>query len=77
MYTLGDKQIPGEEVEFEPEREVFNVYICQDGTKLRFKAVVTQVVRLDAWKPDGEPVYLVNSAQVVSADVPDSLKRKE
>ena len=33
MYPLGDQQVPGEEVEFEVERENFNTYILHDGTK--------------------------------------------
>ena len=76
MFNLGNQQVPGEEIEFETEREAFNSYILHDGTKLKFKSVVTQVVRLDVFKPDGEPVYLVNSAPVVAAEVPDNLKRK-
>ena len=78
MYNLGNQQVPGEEIEFEPERgRGFNTYILQDGTKLKFKSVVTQVVRLDVYKPDGEPIYLVNSAPVVAAEVPDSLKKTQ
>jgi hypothetical protein len=33
-------------------------------------------VRLDAYKPDGEPIYLVNASNVLAADVPEQLKRK-
>jgi hypothetical protein len=76
MFNLGNQQVPGEETEFEIDREAFNTYILHDGTKLKFKSVVTQVVRLDVYKPDGEPVYLVNSAPVVATEVPDSLKKK-
>jgi hypothetical protein len=75
MYNLGGQEFPGEEVEFEPEHEGFNVYILQDGTKLKFKAVVGQIIRLDAYKPDGEPIYLINASNVAIATVPDSLKR--
>jgi hypothetical protein len=76
-YNLGNQQVPGEEIEFETDREAFNVYILHDGTKLKFKSVVTQVIRLDIYKPDGEPVYIVNSAPIVAAEVPESLKKKQ
>lgn len=75
-YKLGDQDVPGEEVEFEVEREGFNTYILGDGTRLKMKAVVNKIVRLDAYKPDGEPLYLINSTNVASADVPDQLKKK-
>ena len=70
------QEIWGEEVEFEVERELFNAYILHDGTKLKMKSVLTDVTRLDAYKADGEPVYLVNSTNIVSAVVPENLKRK-
>lgn len=66
----------GEEVEFETEHEGFNTYILHDGTKLKMKTVVSQVIRLEAYKPDGEPLYLINSTQVVSAIVPDNLRKR-
>ncbi len=74
-YRVGDREIPGEEVEFEVEREGFNTYILADGSKLKMKTVVNKIVRLDAWKPDGEPVYLINSANVATSDVPERLKK--
>jgi len=74
---VGDQDVTGEEVEFETEREGFNTYILHDGTKLKVKTVVTTVIRLDAYKPDREPVYMVQASQVLTADVPDSLKRNE
>ena len=76
MYNLGGQQVPGEEVEFETEHEGFNIYILHDGTRLKFKAVVGQIIRLDAYKPDGEPVYMINASNVAIATVPDALKRQ-
>lgn len=75
-FNLGGEEVFGEEVEFETDKENWNTYILHDGTKIRLKAVVSNVVRLEVYKPDGEPVYLINSSNVVSADVPDSLKKK-
>lgn len=76
MYPFGNQQVAGEEIEFETEKESFNTYILHDGTRLKLKAVVGQIIRLDAYNANGEPLYLVNASNVVVADVPDSLKRK-
>lgn len=70
------ENVTGEEVDFEPEKEGFNVYLLADGTKLRVKNVLSQVIRLDSWGPDGNPLYLLSGGQVVAADVPDQLKRR-
>jgi hypothetical protein len=75
MFNVGGQQQPGEEVEFEVDRESWSTYILHDGTKLKLKSVATQIVRLDAYNPAGEPIYLVNSSLVVATDVPDNLKR--
>ena len=74
--NLQGRDIWGEEIEFETEGEKFNTYILHDGTRLKIKTVVTEVMRLEAHKPDGDPLYLVNSTNIVSAVVPDSLKQK-
>lgn len=66
----------GQEVDFEPqEPEKWNVYMLEDGTKIRLKAVASSVVRLDEYLPNGEPIYIINSTPIVAADVPDNLKK--
>ncbi len=70
------REVWGEEVDFEVENERFNSYILHDGTRLKMKTVVTNVLRLDQYSQDGDPFYLVNSTNIVSAEVPDNLKRK-
>lgn len=77
QFTLPTgQQVWGEEVEFETERENWNTYILHDGTKLKIKSVVSQVIRLEAYKPDGEPLYFVNSSNIAVADVPENLKKR-
>lgn len=76
-YPFGNQEVQGEEVEFETETENFNSYILQDGTKIRFKAVALKFIRLDAYNPQGEPVYMVQSTTALVADVPDRLKRQK
>ena len=75
QYNFNGQQVPGEEIEFETEREGWNTYILHDGTRLKLKSVVSQVVRLEMFKPDGEPIYLVQATNIVNTDVPDNLKQ--
>ena len=77
MYPVNGQQVPGEEVEFQSDgSEAFNTYLLHDGTKLKFKAVVLKIIRLDMFDQNGDPLYLVQATNALSADVPDSLKRK-
>ncbi len=68
----------GEEVEFQPESaEGWNTYALHDGTKLKVKAVLADVVRLDGqYAPNGDPLYTINASLVVTTTAPESLKRK-
>jgi hypothetical protein len=77
-YKVGGQEFTGEEVDFEVEREGWNVYILHDGTTMKMKSVVASIVRLDgAYSPNGDPLYIVNASSVVSTDAPDHLKRKD
>ncbi len=71
------EEVWGEEIEFELERENWNSYILEDGTKLKLKTVLARVFRLEKYKEDGEPVYVINSTNLVAADVPDNLKLQQ
>ena len=74
-YPFQGREIEGTEVVFETEREGFNTYILEDGTKLKFKSVVTKVVRLNDYNPDGNPLYMVQSSNIVAADCPPHLQK--
>jgi hypothetical protein len=74
---LGDKTIEGTLVDFETVREEYNSYKLSDGSTIRMKTVVTNIIRTEEFTPTGEPVYIVNSQNVLVADVPDQLKKQE
>lgn len=69
---LGDEWVDGEELEFEPLRESWNEYRCSDGALVRVKLVVAKITKLDRRTATGEPVYLVNSSNVVGVTAPAS-----
>ncbi|MGH9727833.1 MAG: hypothetical protein ACRD4V_04490 [Candidatus Acidiferrales bacterium] len=76
QFNVGGREIMGEEIEFETERESWNIYVLGDGTKLKLKCVAASIIRLDEYLPNGDPMYLVNASNVVATDVPDQLKKK-
>ena len=74
---IGDKTVEGTLVDFETMREEYNSYKLADGSIIRMKTVVTNIIRTAEFTPTGEPVYIVNSQNVLVADVPDELKRPD
>ena len=71
----GGQLVDGEEVDYDPLAEKWNEYRLSDGTVLRMKLVVTKIVRLDLYNDQGEPIYLVNSNNAISASVPPKLMK--
>ena len=57
----------GEDVDFEEVEERWNIYRLKDGTTLKVKLVLTGVKRLKKHGPDGAPIYVVQSQNVVRA----------
>ncbi len=65
------------EVDFSEEKEFWNEYTLKDGTTLKVKLVLRGVKRLTRYEPDGTPVYVINSMNVVRAvNVPPEIKAK-
>ena len=65
------------EIDFSEEKEFWNEYKLEDGTTLKVKLVLRGVKRLNRHEPDGTPVYVINSMNVVRAvNVPLEIKAK-
>ena len=62
---------------FDEVEENWNTYTLSDGTTLKVKLVLRGVKRLRRCEPDGTPIYVINSINVVRAvNVPEELKVK-
>ncbi|MGD2201620.1 MAG: hypothetical protein PVJ38_08325 [Candidatus Bathyarchaeota archaeon] len=63
------------DVDWTEEKENWNEYKLEDGTTLKVKLVLRGVRRAtDQYGPDGAPLYVVNSQNVVrSVNVPEEL----
>jgi hypothetical protein len=61
------RQVEGKPVDFLTRKEDFNEYQLADGKILRTKLVVTRIIRLEGeTSPDGSPVYLIQSQNIVA-----------
>ena len=76
MIPWQGRPTEAEQLDFDPRRESWQEYGLEDGTRLRVRCIVRRVVRLPEYNERGEPIYLVESANVVDADVPPELMRK-
>lgn len=68
----------GEEVDFENEKEEWNTYKLADGSTLKVKLVLINVVRShDNFDSLGNPLYGITSQNIVKVlNVPKKLKQK-
>lgn len=71
-----ESEVEGERLSFQTQAEEWNIYSAEDGSILKMKTVVSDIVRLSVRKPDGEPVYLVKSTNIVETQVPPHLLHK-
>jgi hypothetical protein len=67
-----------EDIDFQETEEHWNVYKLKDGTTLKVKLIVSGVKRLKKHNPDGTPIYLINSQNIVrTLDIPKGLMAKQ
>ena len=78
MAKLPMKALEGSvDLDFEETEEHWNTYTLSDGTTIKVKLVLRGVKRLKRYEPDGNPIYVINSINVVrSVNVPPELKAK-
>jgi hypothetical protein len=75
--NLGSEIVEATPVSVNQASEYFNQYFLEDGTVLRMKLVATKIFRVDdRFDAEGNPVYFVQSTNVLSADAPSHLKKK-
>jgi hypothetical protein len=62
---------------FQAAGEHWNEYLVDDGTVIKIKLVVTEVLRVDdKYDGNGDPVYLIHSQNVVNVSAPESLRKR-
>jgi len=75
---LGDgREVEGIVMPFQPGGEHWNEYFLDDGSVLRLKVVVTEVLRIDGeYDAQGNPAYVAQSTNVVAVSAPDELRKE-
>lgn len=69
-------EIEAMDVDFETIREDWNEYELEDGTVLKFKTIVSSIIRTEDYDPmTGDPVYHVRSTNILRVKVPEEMKR--
>ncbi len=73
----GGPLVDGVEVPVEESSEKWSEYKLADGTIIRLKQVLMEIVRTAGYDAEGNPTYVVKAQPVLSVvDVPDRLKQK-
>jgi hypothetical protein len=79
--NLGGQEFEAEEISFQPDfengGEQWSTYTLLDGTTLKVKSVLINVLRVAGmFAPNGDPLYQVNASLIVATNAPESLRRK-
>jgi hypothetical protein len=65
------------EIEFQTRKEDWNEYQLMDGTVIKMKLVVSEILRIEGvYDEEGNPAYRIKSTNVPVVKSPDALKRK-
>ncbi|MFQ5663408.1 MAG: hypothetical protein ACE5HL_06225 [Terriglobia bacterium] len=75
--NIGDRTIEAEDMEFQPTREDWSEYQVEDGFTVRIKLVVSSILKTGERDPQGNPVYIVQSTNIVKVLPPQTYSRKE
>lgn len=73
-----NRKVEGEVVDFDAVPENWTHYKLSDGTTLKMRLSLLEVVRLlNEFNPQtGEPVYVFSAQNIISVDSPEALKKK-
>ncbi|MFH0940551.1 MAG: hypothetical protein V1840_01700 [Candidatus Omnitrophota bacterium] len=75
--NFGQEIVDATPVDINQANEYFNQYFIEDGTVLKMKLVATKVFRIDdRYDQDGNPIYFVQSTNVLSVNSPSNLKKR-
>jgi hypothetical protein len=67
----------GQSIEFEVKSEPWTTYQLEDGTVVKAKVIMLDVVRLEEFNEQtGEPIYQFAAQHIIAVQVPEELKKK-
>ncbi len=72
---VGNETVDGIDLDFRTLREEWNEYETEDGSRIRVKLVVSEIIRTDRYDTQiDQPIYVVRSGNIVVTKAPDELK---
>jgi hypothetical protein len=75
--NFGGEEVDAMPIEVTQSTEHWNQYLLDDGTVIKIKTVLTKVLRVDnKYDNEGNPLYITQTTNIVSADAPEGLRRK-
>ena len=69
---IDGQSVDGQRVDFTPVDEPWTKHRLTDGTIVRIKLIVADIIRVPVDRPDAEPRYVVKSSNILAIDTPDS-----
>ena len=73
----GNATVEGLDLDFRTLREEWNEYETEDGSRIRVKLVVSEIIRTDQYDTQtDQPLYVVRSGNIVVTKAPDELKEE-
>ncbi len=74
--NYGGQMVDAQSLEFKTAGEEWNEYWLADGSTVKVKLVVLDIVRVDGrFDANDDPVYLVKSQNVVQIHAPSKLRK--
>ena len=75
--NFNGQQVDADAIDVNQSNERWNEYLLEDGTILKLKAVLTNVYRIDGqYDAEVNPMYILQSTNVITANAPQELRRK-
>lgn len=73
---FGNREVEAIEMTFQTGGEHWNEYVLNDGSVVRLKPVVTEILRAEGeYDNEGNPVYVIKATTVVSVSASERARR--
>lgn len=70
------KEKDGIDLDFKTLKEEWNEYDLEDGSRIRLKSVISNIVKVpNEFDEEGNPVYVVRSTNILAVSSPDYLRK--
>jgi hypothetical protein len=75
VSPVSQRQVEAEQIDFEARAEPWATYELADGTVLKVRTILTNVMRIEGeYDQSGNPIYVVSSQNVIQASAPKKLR---